>query len=292
MTHRRIDAHQHFWRRSRGDYHWLTPAMTALWDDFEPERLRPQLLARGISGCIAVQAAESVEETLFLLGLARQHPWIEGVVGWVDLRSPGAAADAVRLRAAGPLVGLRPMLQDLSDDRWILDARCQPMLAWMAANAIRFDALIRPHQLGAIARMMDRHPTLRVVVDHMAKPAISRGRDWPEAGPWLRGLQSLAQRGAFVKFSGLLTEARPGATARDLRAFVEPVLEAFGPSRTMWGSDWPVVLGAAPYARWDELTHELLIGLRVPDREQVLGATCARFYGLTDRSTPTPPATA
>jgi len=280
MTHRRIDSHQHFWRRSRGDYHWLTPAMTALWNDFEPDQLRPQLLARGISGCIAVQAAESVEESLFLLGLARQHAWIEGVVGWVDLRSPTAIGDMMRLRDHGTLVGLRPMLQDLADDRWILDARCQPALAWMAANGIRFDALVRPHHLGAMARLMDRHPTLRVVIDHLAKPAIAQGRDWPESGPWLRALQSLAQRGAFIKLSGLLTEARPGATARDLRPFVEPVLEAFGPSRTMWGSDWPVLLGAAGYAHWDTITQELLQGLRAGDREQVLGGSCARFYGL------------
>ena len=288
MTHRRLDSHQHFWRRSRGDYHWLTPSMTALWNDFEPDQLRPQLLARGISGCIAVQAAESVEESLFLLGLARQHAWIEGVVGWVDLRSPSAIDDLARLRGHGPLVGVRPMLQDIADDRWILDARCQPALAAIAAQGIRFDALIRPHQLGSIARLMDRHPTLRVVIDHLAKPAIAQGRDWAEAGPWLRGLQALAQRGAFIKLSGLLTEARPGATARDLRPFVEPVLEAFGPSRTMWGSDWPVVLAAAPYARWDEVTHELLIGLRAPDRELVLGASCARFYGLPDHTTQAP----
>lgn len=288
MTHRRLDSHQHFWRRSRGDYHWLTPAMTALWQDFEPDQLRPQLLARGIAGCIAVQAAESVDESLFLLGLARQHPWVEGVVGWVDLRSPTAIDDIVRLRAAGPLVGLRPMLQDIADDRWILDARCQPALAWMAANGIRFDALVRPHQLGAIARLMDRYPTLRVVVDHLAKPSIRAGSEWTEFGPWLRGLQALAQRGAFVKLSGLLTEARPSATARELRPFVDPVLAAFGPTRTMWGSDWPVLLGAATYAHWEGLTNELLVGLRAPDREQVLGGSCARFYGLPATTIPSP----
>jgi L-fuconolactonase len=283
MTHRRIDSHQHFWRRARGDYHWLTPSMTALWHDFEPDQLRPQLLARGISGCIAVQAAESVDESLFLLELARQHPWIEGVVGWVDLRSPSAVTDLTRLRERGPLVGVRPMLQDHADDRWILDARCQPALAWMAAHGVRFDALIRPHQLGAIARLMDRHPTLRVVIDHLAKPSIALGRDWPESGPWLRGLQALAQRGAYVKLSGALTEAKPGAGARDLRPFVDPVLDAFGPSRTMWGSDWPVVLSASSYAHWDTITQDLLLSLRAGDREQVLGASCARFYGLPER---------
>ena len=288
MTHRRIDSHQHFWRPSRGDYHWLTPSMTALWHDFEPDQLRPQLLARGISGCIAVQAAESVEESLFLLDLARQHPWIEGVVGWVDLRSPTAIADLMHLRKHGPLVGIRPMLQDHADDRWILDARCQPALAWMATHGIRFDALVRPHQLGAIARLMDRYPTLRVVVDHMAKPSIALGRDWPESGPWLRGLQGLAQRGAYIKLSGALTEAKPGAGARDLRPFVDPVLEAFGPSRTMWGSDWPVVLGASSYAHWDTITQDLLVGMRAADREQVLGASCARFYGLPE-TTPSSP---
>jgi len=280
MTHRRIDSHQHFWRRSRGDYHWLTPSMTALWQDFEPDQLRPQLLSRGIAGCIAVQAAESVEESLFLLDAARQHHWIEGVVGWVDLRSPEAIADLTRLRTHGPLVGIRPMLQDLADDRWILDARCQPALAWMAANGIRFDALVRPHQLGAIARLMDRHPTLRVVVDHMAKPSIALGRDWPESGPWLRGLQALAQRGAYVKLSGALTEAKPGAGARDLRPFVDPVLDAFGPSRTMWGSDWPVCRLRAEYEVWHQAALDLTAHLPAEARAQVFGGTAQRFYRL------------
>jgi L-fuconolactonase len=153
----------------------------------------------------------------------------------------------------------------------------------MAAHGVRFDALIRPHQLGAIARLMDRHPTLRVVIDHLAKPSIALGREWPESGPWLRGMQALAQRGAHVKLSGVLTEAKPGAAVRDLRPFVDPVLEAFGPSRTMWASDWPVVLSASSYAHWDTITQELLLGLRASDREQVLGASCARFYGLPER---------
>ncbi|MBM4111146.1 MAG: amidohydrolase [Phycisphaerae bacterium] len=285
MTHRRIDSHQHFSLRPRGDDTRRSPS-TALGKEFGPERLRALLLARGISGCIAVQTAQSVEESLDLLVLARQHPWIEGVVGWVDLRAPMAIADMLRLREHGPLVGLQPMLEDHADDRWILDARCQPALAWMAANGVRFDALVRPHQLGAIARLMDRHPTLRVVVDHMGKPTIDQGREWTEFGPWIRGLQSLAQRGAFVKLSGALTQAKPGAGARELRPFVAPVLEAFGPSRSMWGSDWTVVHGAASDASWDTITQDLLQGLRAADREQVLGASAARFYGLREQSDP------
>lgn len=275
----RLDAHRHFWSLARGDYGWLTPALAPLWRDFGPDDAAPLLRARGIAGCVAVQAAETVAESLYLLDLARAHPWITGVVGWVDVRSPRALDDVQALRARGPLVGLRPMLQDL-EPGWILDERARPLLAWMEANGLCLDALVRPLHLPDVAELQARHPDLLVVVDHAAKPDLRAGRAWPGFRAWSRGMATVARRGACVKLSGLLTEAAPGAGAAELRPVFDVLLEHFGPERILWGSDWPVVHLAADHDRWCDVTDELLAPLPDADRAWVLGGAAARFYDL------------
>ena len=86
----RIDSHQHFWRLDRGDYGWLTPALEPIYRDYLPSDLAPQLARAGVESTVVVQAAPTVAETLYLLELARDNPFIAGVVGWVDFESPMA----------------------------------------------------------------------------------------------------------------------------------------------------------------------------------------------------------
>jgi L-fuconolactonase len=275
----RIDAHRHFWRPARGDYGWLTPDLAPLWRDFLPADAAPQLRARGIAGCVAVQAAETLAESRWLLEQAAANPWIVGVVGWVDVQSPTAVADAEALAARGPLVGLRPMLQD-REPGWILDDRARPLLEWLAHTGRGLDALVRPQHLGAIDELVARHPDLLVVVDHAAKPALREGRGWAGFRAWSRGMATLARHGACVKLSGLLTEAAAGAGAAELRPAFDVLLEHFGPERMLWGSDWPVLGLAADHARWCDVTDELLAPLDDDDRAWVLGGAAARFYDL------------
>lgn len=275
----RIDAHQHFWRLSRGDYAWLTPELGILHRDFDPEQLLPLLDARGIAACVAVQAAETTDETRFLLSLAARHPWIAGVVGWVDIHGAGAVDDADALRALGPLVGLRPMLQDRHAG-WALDATAQPVFEWMARTGTAWDALVRTRHLDDVRTLMRRHPSLRVVIDHAAKPDLRASASPSEHERWEAGMRSLAECGAWVKLSGLLTEADPGADERALSRAFEFLLRTFGPGRMIWGSDWPVVLAAAPYERWCEVTDRLLAPLSAFERDAVLGGNAAHFYRL------------
>ena len=275
----RIDAHRHFWATARGDYGWLTPALGPLWADYGPADAAPLLRARGIAGCVAVQAAETLAESLYLLDMARANPWITGVVGWVDVRSPRAVDDVAALRARGPLVGLRPMLQDL-EPGWILDERARPLLAWMERSGLCLDALVRPLHLPVVDELLARHPDLLLVVDHAAKPDLRAGRAWPGFRAWSRGMAAVARRGACVKLSGLLTECGPGAGAAELRPVFDVLLEHFGPERILWGSDWPVVRLAAEHDRWCAVTDELLAPLDDADRAWVLGGAATRFYDL------------
>lgn len=266
-----LDAHCHFWRLDRGDYGWLAGRggpLAPIRRDFLPE----DYLGHG--PLIAVQAAPTLAETDFLLAL--DDPRIRGVVGWVDLADP-ASAQALRARA-GRLVGIRPMLQDIAQDDWILTAPHPDVLAEAAALGLRFDALVTRRHLGHLARFIDQNPDLPVVIDHAAKPQPGESPGWAQA------MQALAARpGVHCKISGLLTELAPQAR-RDplpaLRAIVGPLLDWFGPERLIWGSDWPVLTLVADYADWQELTESLLAELAPQHRAAILGGNAARFYGV------------
>lgn len=270
-----IDAHQHFWRLDRGDYGWLTPALGAIHRDFGPADLAPFLARHGIGRTILVQAAPTSAETRWLLDVARATPFVAGIVGWVDFDAPDAP-DAIAALAREPeLVGLRPMVQDLADDDWLLSASLAPAFEAMVAHRLVFDALVLPRHLPRLARVLDRHPSLRVVVDHGAKPRI-RDR---EIDAWRADMTAVAAHAnVSCKLSGLLTEARPGDGAAQLAPWVDALLGLFGPARLLWGSDWPVVDLAGGYDRWARIALDLLRPLASGEREAVLGGNAARVY--------------
>ncbi len=277
---RRIDAHQHYWSPVHGDYGWLqdTPDLRPIYRDFTPADLAPLLDAAGIDGTVLVQAAPSEAETWRLLDIAADPASrVKAVVGWTDL----AAADApqrIRRLAANPLLkGLRPMLQDMPDARWILGADVQPAIETMTALGLCLDLLVKPHQLDAALAFALRHPRLRMVIDHAAKPAIARQAFQPWATQMVRFAEETA---AHCKLSGLATEAPPDWTAETLRPYVAHLLHRFGASRLIWGSDWPVLNLAGDYARWHAATAELLSGLPSTDQARMLGGNALEFYGI------------
>jgi L-fuconolactonase len=276
----RIDAHQHFWRLARGDYGWLGPDLGPLYRDFEPDDLAPLLARCGIDATVAVQAAPSTAETRHLLALARATPWIAGVVGWVDFESRHALLQLAELAAEPKLVGIRPMIQEQADERWMLRPALRPVFDALERGGLAFDALVRPQHLGPLCELVERHPALRVVVDHGAKPALREGAGWAGRARWRERLRALASAGAYVKLSGLATEAHAGAGAAELAPWVDALLEDFGPRRVLWGSDWPVLLLASDYERWREQSLELVRGLAPAEQERVLGGNAREFYRL------------
>jgi L-fuconolactonase len=274
-----IDAHQHFWRLARGDYGWLTAALAPIHRDFGPDDLRPLLARYGISGTVLVQAAPTEAETEFLLGIAAETDFVRAVVGWCDFAAPTAPARIAALAARPKLAGLRPMIQDLPDDDWMLRPELAPAFEAMIAQDLVFDALVLPRHLPRLARLMERHPALRVVIDHGAKPAIARWKVGDaDFRQWRDDLRRLAGAGAFCKLSGLVTEAGPDWRPADLAPYVETLATLFGPACLIWGSDWPVANLARGYEPWREAAEQLIARNLAGAEAAVFGGNAARLY--------------
>jgi len=278
-----IDAHQHFWKLARGDYGWLTPDLAPLYRDFLPGDLDPLRRAANIEASVLVQAAATSDETRFLLEIAEATPWVAGVVGWVDLEAPDAADQLAALAERPVLRGIRPMIQDIADPDWMLSPALDAPLRALPELGLRFDALVKPPHLANLARLLERHPGLRVVIDHGGKPDIRAG----VFQGWAEDMTRLARdTDCCCKLSGLVTEAAQDWTDEALRPYVDHLLERFGPERLVWGSDWPVVELAGGYAAWRAASLRLLRGLDASARAGVLGGNARRFYGLPVPSEP------
>jgi L-fuconolactonase len=269
-----VDAHQHFWSLDRGDYHWLTPGLGPLHRDYLPADLEPLLKVSKVGRTILVQAAATEAETAFLLELAERSPFVAGVVGWTDLAAPDAVAVIERAVATSKLVGFRPMLQEMQDPAWILRSDVSPALSAMARAGLCLDALIRPERIEIIETLLHQHPDLRLVLDHGANPPIGA-----DLTLWATDIQRLASSTtACCKLSGLLT-IDPGRISRaDLHCVFDTLLEAFGPDRLMWGSDWPVLNLAGSYEDWLSLSSELLAELTTAQQQQIMSKTATEFY--------------
>ncbi len=271
----RVDAHHHVWRVARGDYGWLTPDL-AIYRDYTLDNLRP--LLGDITATVLVQAAPTEAETTYLLEVARASSGlVRGVVGWADFEAANAAERIVALRDETLLKGLRPMLQDIADTDWILRPDIQPALQAMAEAGLRFDALVQPRHLANLLTLCARHPRLRIVVDHAAKPAIATGA-WQ---PWADDIRRLARETPILcKLSGLVTEASRQWHVDDLRRYTDHLIDCFGPERLIWGSDWPVVELAGGYTRWRQATLQVIATLPADAQDAILGTTATEFYEL------------
>ena len=271
----RIDAHHHIWRIARGDYGWLTPDLAAIYRDFTMEDLEPTLDRHQIQRTILVQAAASEAETEVLLAQAAASARVCGVVGWIDFDADDAERRLEAVAVDPLLVGLRPMVQDLPDDDWLLRRSLSPVFCAMAQMGLAFDALALPRHLSRVTEIAKRHPDVTIVLDHLAKPRIARG----ELDPWRADLLALAAcPNVFCKLSGMATEAAADWTVNDLRPYADHALSCFGADRILWGSDWPVVDLAGGYDRWWTATNALLASLSAEERAAILGGNAARAY--------------
>lgn len=272
-----VDSHQHFWAPARGDYDWMGTgdALAPLRRDVLPQHLEAFRAKHGIDWTVLVQAAATVEESEYMLGLADATPWIGKVVGWVDFERPEHRKHLERLGRHAKFAGVRPMIQDIPDTDWMLRPDVQWGYQALIDLDLTFDALGYPLHLDNFLRLISRYPKLRVVVDHCMKPRIRDGAfdDWAE------GIAKIAQETqAFCKLSGLATEAKPGWTVETLKPYAEHVIDIFGPERVMWGSDWPVLELNGTYDSW-RAAALTIIGDR-PGKDAILGDTAARFYRL------------
>jgi L-fuconolactonase len=276
----RIDGHQHFWKVSRGDYPWMTPHVPVLYRDYGPKDLKPCLTKHKIDRTILVQAAPTVAETDFLLELARPETFVAGVVGWLDMEAENFAGQFAVYRRKPKFIGIRPMLQDIPEDDYILKPRVMQSLDLVARAGFPFDFLTYTRHLPYVLLALERVPGLRAVVDHISKPEIKAQK----LEPWKSLIRELAQhRNVYCKLSGMITEADHQQWTPDhLRPYVDHVIECFGSERVMFGSDWPVCLRAGTYDRVvDALDSILSRSLSESWRAAVFGSNAERFYRLS-----------
>jgi L-fuconolactonase len=274
----RIDAHQHFWKYTAAEYGWINEQMAVLQRDFLPRDLKPLLDESHFDGSIAVQARQSLEETHCLLELAERNSFILGVVGWVDLCSPQSHGQLEQLAADKKLVGVRHVLQDEADDRFMLRPDFQRGIAQLADFGLAYDLLLHPRHVPIATELVRQFPAQTFVLDHLAKPAIADGL----VEPWRRDIRELARcPNVSCKLSGMVTEARWKTwTPGDFRIYLDAVLDAFGVSRLMIGSDWPVCTLSADYARTLRIVIDFLYQLTEEQRDGILGGNCARIYRI------------
>ena len=274
-----IDAHQHYWDPARGDYGWLTPDLKSLYRTFGPDDLAPLRERADVQRTVVVQAAPTLEETRYLLDLAREEASIAGVVGWVPMLSNDSPALIAEFARDAKFKGIRPMLQDIADDDWIANPDLAPAVEALIAQELAFDALIFTRHVDALEIFIKRFPKLRIVVDHGAKPPIRDGQSGWQS--WADGITRLAGLPhVHCKLSGLATEAASGWTEATLQPYVDHLLQSFGPARLMWGSDWPVLDLNGDYLLWHSVANTLLAGLSDAEREAVFGANATAFYRL------------
>ncbi|MGL6159005.1 amidohydrolase family protein [Microbulbifer sp.] len=273
----RIDAHQHFWQLSRGDYDWLGPELEVLYRDYLPAQLQPLLAAAGVSKTVLVQAAESVEETEFMLRLADDTDFIAGVVGWVDMESEDAVSTLDRLARHSAFKGIRPMIQDIADTRWMLKPELEPVFTALIERGLTFDALVTPRHLEPLLVLLRRYPDLKVVIDHGAKPEIATGRTTEWAGDIAR---IASETSACCKLSGLMTEAGDNPGFEILMPCMEHLLACFGAHRLMWGSDWPVLELAGNYPQWRAFAERFVAPLTEVQQQAIWAGNAERFYRL------------
>ncbi|MDQ2840945.1 MAG: amidohydrolase family protein [Acidobacteriota bacterium] len=278
MPSKRIDAHQHFWVYTPEQYAWIDESMASVRRDFLPPHLRHEIHRAGIDGVICVQARQTIEETRWLLQLAAGNDFIKGVVGWVPLIDPAVDALLASLTENRLLKGVRHVLQGEPDDLYMLRDDFNRGIDALEPFGLVYDILIFERHLPAAIEFVDRHPSQTFVLDHIAKPRIREGI----LSPWNENLRALAQReNVYCKISGMVTEAGYQTWTEDnLAPYFDAVLEAFGPKRLMFGSDWPVCLVATTYAQWFDLVRGRIAALSQDEQDSILGGTAARAYSL------------
>jgi L-fuconolactonase len=277
-----VDAHHHFWDPSRRDYYWMSSELDPIRRAFGPRDLEPLLTESRVDRTIVVQTLPSLAETRELLATAAATSFVAGVVGWVDLNDPAVSGTIAELRA-GPggrhLVGVRHQVHDEPDEGWLLRKDVQRGIEAVGKAGLVYDLLVRTRELPAALEVVRRLPQVRFVIDHIAKPRIASG---PVDEEWERAMAPFAEcANVSCKLSGMVTEASWTAwSSSDLEPYVRRALAWFGPERCMFGSDWPVCLVAAPYAKVVDALRFAIRDLAADERDAVMGGNAVRVYEL------------
>ena len=272
-----IDTHQHFWKYDPVNYSWINDEMQVIRRDFLPGDLAVVLKENKVQGCVAVQADQTEAETDWLLELAAKNDFIQGVVGWVDLRSSNIEQRLQHYQQFNKLKGFRHVLQG-EEPSFMLQESFLNGISKLNQFGFAYDILIFPQHLSATLQLVKQFPQQRFVIDHVAKPYIKDGK----IDEWKAGMQQLAQHSnVYCKISGMVTEADWKTwTADQLKPYIDVVVKSFGIDRIMYGSDWPVCLVASSYHKWIETVQNYFASFSIEDQQKVFSSNAIKFYQL------------
>ncbi|MEO7158501.1 MAG: amidohydrolase family protein [Vicinamibacterales bacterium] len=274
-----VDSHIHLWRRADGDDIWVASKIGGLARDFTVCDWRAHADAGGVGGAILVQAAHSLAETERALALAAREPRIVGVVGWADLFADSLAEDVARLKAHPRLVGIRPLPPGTFGAGWLGDARSRRGLAILGAAGVTVDVLIKWSGLAQARELLAGLPELKIVLNHCGRPDTMTGL----VEPWASDLKAFARATtATIKLSGLIERAGIEWTPQSLKPYIATVIDAFGPTRVMFATNWPVLEIGGTYEAWVEVVKTTLadLGLSAGERDEIFSGTACRAYGV------------
>lgn len=273
-----IDSHHHFWKYDPVEYDWIDDSMKKIRADFLPDDLQLTIQETNVDGVISVQARQSLEETDWLIGLANQNNFIKGVVGWLPLIQKDIGGYLEKYSEEKLLKGVRHVIQGEPDPAFMLRKDFNHGIALLKKYSLVYDILIVERQLPTTIRFVDQHPDQVFVLDHIAKPLIGK----KELSPWKENIQKLARReNVNCKISGMVTEADYQKwTTSQLLPYFEVILEAFGPNRLLFGSDWPVCLVGTSYKNWMDLVQKNITSLSETEQLKIMGGNATRLYQL------------
>jgi len=274
----RVDAHQHFWIYNQEEYKWIDASMTNLHRDFLPPHLNRELKRNGIDFCVTVQARPTLQETKWLLELAQNNSFIKGIVGWVDLKSGSVEQDLEQFAAYKKFKGVRHVLQDEKDDRYMLSSDFKQGLRQLEKYDLTYDILIYPRHIKYACALVSEFPQQKFIIDHLGKPLIKEGK----IETWKKDMQELAKEdNVFCKLSGMVTEANWNSWKQEnFVPYMETLLEIFGPNRLLFGSDWPVFTVAAKYEQVLGIVNNFISFLSPAEQAHIMGQNAIDFYNL------------
>ena len=273
-----VDSHHHYWQYNPVEYDWIDDSMKVIRTDFLPEKLEQTIREAGIDGVISVQARQSVEETDLLINMAHQNKFMKGVVGWLPLIQDDIETYLEKYSGEVILKGLRHVVQGEPDPEFILRNDFNRGISLLKKYSLVYDILIVERQLPNTIRFADQHPDQVFVLDHIAKPLIDRN----ELSPWKENIRELSKReNVSCKISGMVTEADfTNWTPEQLLPYFDVILNAFGPDRLLFGSDWPVCLVATSYKNWADLVRKNISTFSETEQAKIMGENAVRIYDL------------
>lgn len=272
-----LDSHVHFWKYNKTEYTWIDKNMKLLQKDYLPQELELTLKRNNVDGCICVQALASQLETRFLAELSNSHPFIKGVIGWTDLRSPRVQENLEELKEYSSIVGIRHIVQTEPDD-FMYNDDFRRGISLLADRGFAFDILVFPRQLSAAVDLVKMFPGQQFILDHCGKPNIRE----KEMDKWRTEITDLAMYpNVSCKLSGLFTEAKwKEWSSAEFYPYLDIVFQAFGTDRLLFGSDWPVMLLSGIYVQWKSLLEKYMENHLPEERDAVFGLNARKIYGI------------